>query len=85
MHAASRRGTLSLTSLPKYGEIENLMVETYLMVTIQSPLGFFLLVSMSIWALVDSLMAFTLQPPLPITRLINDAGIWIFFDLKFKL
>ena len=46
----------------------------------QSPFAFLRLVSISINAAVCSRIAFTLHPPRPITRLINAAGMRIFFD-----
>ena len=52
--------------------------KSYFIVTTQSPLAFFRLVSMSILAPVLSRMVLTLHPPRPITRLIKDAGIKIF-------
>lgn len=52
-----------------------------LIVTIQLPVVFCRLVSISMWAPVVSRIALILHPPRPITRLITDDETDIFFDL----
>lgn len=53
-----------------------------LIVTIQLPVDFCRLVSISICAPVVSRMALILHPPRPITRLITEEETAIFFDLR---
>ena len=69
----------------KERQVERTKVKkSYLIVTMQLPVVFCRLVSISMWAPVVSRIALILHPPRPITRLMTEDETDIFLDLQRK-